>query len=347
MKTIEERIEKLEKRERRYGGVALILAVILVSGIFALSTALASCASKKAPIVSATEQATVGSAVPLPTEGPEESPAIATSPEAVLQDSIGEPPADTVPEVLRAKSLEIVDDNGELRAKLFSSDGETSFKIFDTQGQEKVNITVSDDFVGLGLNDGAKGVAFFVKPERASLGIVGLHDSMATISVETSGISVIGLNNGETNAEASIVVGPDGPDFSLVNAKGKTIFTAPRQTANSSRSPANANQKQKTVDPRYEIRAEPFELSGVGQQASRLFFLQQGLAIFTITHKQKGDGYFSIWLLNSKGENEELLCFNDDYDFTGSKAIGIKQSGKYILNVSAEGSWTVNVEQPR
>jgi len=88
----------------------------------------------------------------------------------------------------------------------------------------------------------------------------------------------------------------------------------------------------------------PITLSGTGQQASEMFYLDEGLVVFEMTHD--GDGYFGIWLLDDEGGRIDLLV-NEGGDFNGSKAVGINKAGIYLLDISADGNWTITIEQPR
>jgi len=88
---------------------------------------------------------------------------------------------------------------------------------------------------------------------------------------------------------------------------------------------------------------EPINLSGKGQQASQKFHLNQGLAIFKITHD--GGGFFNIDLLDNQGNYIAGLAFEIGESFDGSKAVGIDESGTYILDIKADGDWTVRIEQ--
>ena len=54
------------------------------------------------------------------------------------------------------------------------------------------------------------------------------------------------------------------------------------------------------------ITSETLSLSGRGQQASQNFHLNQGLAIFKMTHD--GSGYIGITLLDDQGNHVELLA---------------------------------------
>ena len=89
---------------------------------------------------------------------------------------------------------------------------------------------------------------------------------------------------------------------------------------------------------------EPIALSGTGQEATSKFSLEKGLSIFRMTHG--GDSNFAVWLLDDEGDKVELLV-NEIGEFDGSKAVGIKKQGDYIVDISADGRWTITIEQPR
>ena len=89
--------------------------------------------------------------------------------------------------------------------------------------------------------------------------------------------------------------------------------------------------------------AIPITVSGKGQQASQFFNLTTGLAIFKMTHD--GQGHFSITLLDSRGSYIDLLVNESGAAFDGSKALGIEEAGVFILDVSADGNWSVTIEQ--
>jgi hypothetical protein len=93
-----------------------------------------------------------------------------------------------------------------------------------------------------------------------------------------------------------------------------------------------------------EPTPEPITLSEIGQEATSKFSLEKGLSIFRMTHD--GDSNFAIWLLDDEGDQIDLLV-NEIGEFDGSKAVGIKNQGDYILDISADGSWTITIEQPR
>ena len=94
--------------------------------------------------------------------------------------------------------------------------------------------------------------------------------------------------------------------------------------------------------------------TGTGNQVSPFFKLDKGLVIFKLTHA--GIANFIVWLIDSNGQSVELLV-NEIGEFNGTKAVGINQSGLYLLNITAEDStwfpgmpnekkadWTIEIE---
>lgn len=88
----------------------------------------------------------------------------------------------------------------------------------------------------------------------------------------------------------------------------------------------------------------PQTISGRGKSVSQKFQLQAGLSTFKMTHV--GRSNFAIWLYDSSGERIELLV-NEIGSFDGKMALGIEHTGQYVMDVEADGAWSVVVEQPR
>ncbi len=85
----------------------------------------------------------------------------------------------------------------------------------------------------------------------------------------------------------------------------------------------------------------PKTLSGKGQQASEFIDLDSGLKTFKMTHS--GQSNFAVMLLDNEGHRVDLLV-NEIGSFDGSKAIGVSSSGIYILDITADGDWTISIE---
>ena len=82
-------------------------------------------------------------------------------------------------------------------------------------------------------------------------------------------------------------------------------------------------------------------LTGRGKQASSKFSLPAGTVTFRMKHT--GGGNFAIWLLDSDGEQVDLLV-NVIGQFDGSHAIALDRAGTYLLDVEANGTWNADVE---
>lgn len=92
-----------------------------------------------------------------------------------------------------------------------------------------------------------------------------------------------------------------------------------------------------------EAPSVPREFSGNSQQATEMFSIGSGLARFEMTHD--GSSNFSVRLLDDQGQLVELLV-NEIGAFQGSKATSIRQTGKYLLDIAADGNWNIKVTGP-
>src|SRR3989339_388439 len=98
----------------------------------------------------------------------------------------------------------------------------------------------------------------------------------------------------------------------------------------------------KIEQPRTKIaQSEANTFTGVGQQVSPLIKIDKGLKTFKMKHS--GTGHFSIVLLDKNGEYIELLV-NTTGQFDGSKAVGISKSDLHLLDISADGEWSIIIE---
>jgi hypothetical protein len=107
-----------------------------------------------------------------------------------------------------------------------------------------------------------------------------------------------------------------------------TVVSAPAPSAPAPSSPSPA----------------PQTFQGHGKSVSPKFSLQQGLSVFRVTHNGKAN--FAIWLMDDQGSRIDLLV-NTIGSYDARKAEGITKAGTYIMDVEADGNWTVTVEQPR
>ena len=108
--------------------------------------------------------------------------------------------------------------------------------------------------------------------------------------------------------------------------------------------PTLAPQPTQAATPSPIPTIAPISLSGIGQQASQKFQLQEGLAIFKLT--LNATSFFMVNLLDSNGKIVGNLV-NGVGSFDGSTALGIQSAGTYLLNIQADGKWTVTIQQPR
>jgi hypothetical protein len=90
--------------------------------------------------------------------------------------------------------------------------------------------------------------------------------------------------------------------------------------------------------------AAPVKLAGHGDKASAKFTLQAGLSTWAVRHN--GTSNFQISLVDQDG-NEASMPVNEIGRFRGTLLVRVAKSGEYLLNVKADGNWTVAIRQPR
>jgi hypothetical protein len=85
----------------------------------------------------------------------------------------------------------------------------------------------------------------------------------------------------------------------------------------------------------------PQTFTGTGQGVSPFVTLDKGLIKFSLKHKGKSN--FAVVLMDKDGNREELLV-NEIGDFDGSKAVSVSSSEIYLMDISADGPWTISAE---
>ena len=100
--------------------------------------------------------------------------------------------------------------------------------------------------------------------------------------------------------------------------------------------------------PRPSSALQTTNFTGNSQSATDFFQLSQGLKTFNMTHE--GNGNFSVTLLDKNGRRAggmgglESLLVNEIGSFDGSKAVRIPEEGIYLLQVQADGPWSIQIE---
>jgi hypothetical protein len=125
----------------------------------------------------------------------------------------------------------------------------------------------------------------------------------------------------------------------------------PAPTATPKPQPTPTAKPEPTPTPTTVPEPEPQEFKGVGARVSPQFDLQPGLATFEMTHD--GSSNFAVTLLSADGDTVDLLA-NDIGPFNGTAVIGVREGtvfgarpGRHILNIEADGNWSIILRQPR
>jgi hypothetical protein len=86
------------------------------------------------------------------------------------------------------------------------------------------------------------------------------------------------------------------------------------------------------------------KVQGTGQQASEKFVLQPGLTMVEVSHD--GQSNLIVRLLDEDGKSIDTL-FNQIGTFRGAQGFGFATGGQRLLEVAADGNWTVAINQPQ
>lgn len=184
------------------------------------------------------------------------------------------------------------------------------------------------------------------------LGVVALFLVLAMLG--SSGDNT----NNQTQTPAQSPTSTPTPTYTLESTQNVTSTSVPKSSIQTEQQMESQNSVQESTpvvssttvsdspsQTEQITEPVPIELSGTGQKATQKFKLEQGLSEFSM--KYRGSSNFIVWLVDGEtGQNVELLA-NEIGSFDGSKAVGITADGDYILNVQADGPWTVIITQPR
>lgn len=126
--------------------------------------------------------------------------------------------------------------------------------------------------------------------------------------------------------------------------------TAPEPTPTEEVATATATEVASTATPTVvptEVAApaaEPIQLSGSGQTLTDPVQIQEGILVATGTHS--GERNFIVNLISSTtGENAGLLS-NTIGTVGSTTATLVRESGEYVIDVMADGDWTLELLQP-
>lgn len=124
-------------------------------------------------------------------------------------------------------------------------------------------------------------------------------------------------------------------------AAGTTAFAVPRTGDYYINLFADGRWTIRISQPSPVPQTDSREFSGQGYAATPLFQLSRGVKRLTLSHD--GLRNFSVRLLNARGQSVSLVV-NVIGQFQGAKEVDLREGGVYLLDVNADGQWTIRVE---
>jgi hypothetical protein len=98
--------------------------------------------------------------------------------------------------------------------------------------------------------------------------------------------------------------------------------------------------EEETIEP----ETTKVEISGSGTTVSEEFSLEEGLTFAEVNYT--GSNNFIVKMLSVDSDNTEYIA-NEIDDYNGKKVFKVRNSGKFVLDVTATGSWDIEFEQPQ
>lgn len=90
------------------------------------------------------------------------------------------------------------------------------------------------------------------------------------------------------------------------------------------------------------LSTSPSHFSGTGDDVVSFTATESGLRVFAMSYTGKSN--FAIWLIDSNGDKIDLLV-NKIGAYSGKKSDPLT-TGKYTLDVTASGAWSVDISNP-
>lgn len=223
-----------------------------------------------------------------------------------------------------------------------TSSGETTERTYEEGREYMVTLTVTD---ANGQTDEASQSVQVTAPPPEPLEFSGSGDHATEIFTTQQKLLRVDLSHtGESNFAVWLKT-DQGEDEELMANKigtyeGSRFFIPP---AGDYLLDIDADGSWNVVieQPRYQTgETPPFNLGETGDTASSPLQLEEGLARFEMTHD--GDSNFAIWLYSAEGQRIALLA-NEIGQYEGSTTENIPQDGIYVMDIVADGSWTIEV----
>ena len=130
--------------------------------------------------------------------------------------------------------------------------------------------------------------------------------------------------------------------IALILIASLSCTSTPTPTRVLTPAPTNTLVPTAAIAPTATLVPTEYSFSGPTDQATTLFHLNPGLTRFDLTHT--GKSTFIVYLLDEHG-NQIALVNNTIGAGDSSKAIKIEAEGQYLLNINADGAWTIKVSQ--
>lgn len=136
--------------------------------------------------------------------------------------------------------------------------------------------------------------------------------------------------------------GGSGGDDQSTDQTTEPDLSAAESATESTQEPSTESTETDTPTPVQELA--PIEFSGEGRSVTDRFTVEGGFTVFEMAHQ--GSSNFQVELIHGQtGETVDYLA-NEIGSWEAWYPTGV-ESGDYVLDVNADGQWSITVRQPR
>ena len=184
-------------------------------------------------------------------------------------------------------------------------------------------------------------------PAPAPQTFSGIGDSAVPAFNLNKGLAIFEMShNGGANFAIQLYSSTGGYVDLLVNTigtfNGSKVISLDHTGQYTMNVTASGNWSAKVSQPTpISVGSPPISFSQGIRFATPFFTLKSGIATFKMTHN--GSANFAVILYDSYGNNIDLLA-NEIGPYSGSQVVPV-QSGTYILDVEANGTWSIDITQ--
>ncbi|MCQ6264489.1 hypothetical protein M1K46_02255 [Fictibacillus sp. WQ 8-8] len=175
----------------------------------------------------------------------------------------------------------------------------------------------------------------------------GAGDTTQTASTDDKAVKKDTASKEEKTKNTDVQAKEEAKQKADAEQKAKEVAKAKAEAKQKAKAAAEAKKKAEAAAKAKAAaaakrKADALKMSGTGDTATKQFELEPGFVVFQAKHS--GSENFIVKLLDENGNDVDLLV-NAIGSYQGKRLVAIPDGGKYMLNVKANGPWTIHGSQ--